>query len=304
MDRFEAMSILVAAVEAGSLTGAGRRLNMPLPSVSRKLAELEDHLGTRLLTRTTRKLTLTDAGNDYFQSCKRILEEVGDAERKAAGEQSAPKGELVVTTPIVFGRLHVLPVVSAFLALYPDINVRMLLSDRNVHLLEDDIDLAVRIGALPDSTMVARRVGSVRRVVCGSPGCFERHGVPASPADLERLPCVTFDMMGSPNPWPFGKGGNAREQVAEIRPRLCVNTAEAALDAAIAGVGVTRVLSYQAARAVNEGLLQVVLQAFEPAPLPVHILYQGRGELPFKMRSFLDFAAPRLRERLEEVAVG
>lgn len=303
MDRFEAMSILVAVVEAGSLTGAGRRLNMPLPTVSRKLAELEDYLGTRLLTRTTRKLTLTDAGNDYFQSCKRILEEVGDAERKAAGEQCAPKGELVVTAPIVFGRLHVLPIVSAFLSIYPDINVRLLLSDRNVHLLEDDIDLAVRIGALPDSSMVAKRVGSVRRVACGSPACFEQHGIPASPADLERLPCVTFDMTASPNAWTFGKGRNAREAAVEIRPRLCVNTAEAALDAAIAGVGVTRVLSYQAARAVKEGLLQVVLQDFEPAPLPVHIVFQGRGELPFKMRSFLDFAAPRLRERLEEVAL-
>ncbi|NRP70833.1 HTH-type transcriptional regulator PgrR [Ensifer psoraleae] len=304
MDRFEAMSILVAAVEAGSLTGAGRRLNMPLPTVSRKLAELEDHLGTRLLTRTTRKLTLTDAGNDYFHSCKRILEEVGDAERKAAGEQSAPKGELVVTAPIVFGRLHVLPIVSAFLSIYPDINVRMLLSDRNVHLLEDDIDLAVRIGPLPDSSMVAKRVGSVRRVVCGSPGCFERHGIPASPADLKRLPCVTFDMMALPNAWAFGKSPNARELSVEIRPRLCVNTAEAAVDAAIAGIGVTRVLSYQAARAVKEGLLQVVLQDFEPSPLPVYILHQGQGELPFKMRRFLDFAAPRLRERLEEAALS
>jgi DNA-binding transcriptional LysR family regulator len=300
----EAMSIFVAAVETGSLTGAGRRLNMPLPTVSRKLAELEDHLGTRLLTRTTRKLTLTDAGNDYFQSCKRILEEVSDAERKAASEQSAPKGELVLTAPIVFGRLHVLPVVSAFLSIYPDINIRMLLSDRNAHLLENDIDLAVRIGALPDSSIIAKRVGSVRHVVCGSPAYFERHGVPASPSDLERLPCITFDMMASPSSWTFRKSAKARELSVEVRARLCVNTAEAALDAAMVGVGVTRVLSYQAARAVKEGLLQVVLQAFEPAPLPVYILHQGQGALPFKMRSFLDFAAPRLRDRLEDIALS
>ena len=169
MDRFEAMNILVSVVETGSFTAAGKRLGVPLPTVSRKLAELEQHLGTRLLARSTRRLDLTDAGSDYVASCKRILEEINDAERKASGEYVTPKGDLVLTAPVVFGRLHVVPIVAAFLASYHDIDVRLVQSDRNVQLLEDHIDLAVRIGALPDSSMIAVQVGSVRRVVCASP---------------------------------------------------------------------------------------------------------------------------------------
>ncbi|MEQ1953431.1 LysR family transcriptional regulator [Mesorhizobium sp. CN2-181] len=303
MDRFEGMSIFVATVETGSLTAASRRLNVPLPSVSRKLAELESHLGTRLLARSTRNLTLTDAGADYFQSCKRILDEVANAERMAAGEQSVPKGELVLTAPIVFGRLHVLPVVNDFLCRYPDIRIRMSLSDRNAHLLEDNIDVAVRIGALTDHSMMATRLGEVRTVVCGSPAYFEQHGVPNSPGDLVGRPCVSFYAWGPATSWTFGQGTKRRERAVEVRPRLSVNTAEAALDAAMAGVGITRVLSYQAARAVREGLLHVVLEAFEPEPRPVFLLYQGQGTLPLKMRTFLDFAAPRLRSRIKEASL-
>ena len=174
MDRLEAMSILVAVVETGSLSAAGRRLGVPLPTVSRKLSELEAHLNARLLIRSTRKLALTDAGAEYLEACRRILEQVGDAERAASGEFSVPRGELVVTAPIVFGRLHVLPVVNAFLARFPEIDVRLVLSDRNLHLIDDHIDVAVRIGALADSNMVATRVGSVRSVVCGSPRVLRR----------------------------------------------------------------------------------------------------------------------------------
>lgn len=302
MDRFEAMSILVAAVETGSLTAASRKLNIPLPTVSRKLAELEAHLGTRLLARTTRHLALTDAGSAYFQSCKRILDEVGDAERTAAGEQSAPRGDLVVTAPVVFGRLHVLPVVNDFLSLYPEINVRLVLSDRNIDLLENQVDLAVRISRLPDSSMVATKVGEVRHVVCGSPAFFGKYGLPASPNDLAGKPGVSFDALG-PMTWAFTRSGKGRKQTVEVRTRLSVNTAEAALDAAVAGVGVTRVLSYQAAGPVREGLLQVVLADFEPPALPVYLLHQMQGTLPFKMRSFIDFAAPRLRRRLDEISL-
>ncbi|CFW97301.1 Transcriptional regulator, LysR family [Candidatus Filomicrobium marinum] len=303
MDRFEAMSIFVTTVETGSLTGTGRRLNMPLPTVSRKLAELEDHLGVRLLTRTTRKLTLTDSGTDYYQSCKQILDEVNDAERKASGEQTAPRGELVLTAPIVFGRLHVLPVVNAFLATYPDINIRMWLSDRNVHLLENDIDLAVRIGTLADSSMIAKRVGAVRYVVCGSPAYFETYGRPRTPADLTDIPCVTFDTLRASDAWTFGGRAKGRQRSIRVQSRLSVNTAEAALDAAIAGVGVTRVLSYQAEHAVKEGKLRVALAAFESEPLPVYLLHQGQGALPVKMRSFLDFAGRQLRHRLEKISL-
>jgi DNA-binding transcriptional LysR family regulator len=291
------MSILVAVAEAGSLTAAGRRLNVSLPTVSRKLAELETHLGARLLARSTRRLSLTEAGEAYVAACRRILDQIGDAERAAAGEYSTPRGDLIIAAPIVFGRLYVLPVANAFLSNYPDINIRLVLSDRNAHLLDDNIDLAVRIGPLPDSAMVATRVGIVRRVVCGSPNYFAAHGIPNDPADLSALPCVNFDGLGSGTSWTFA----GQQTVVTVRPRLSVNTAEAAIDAAIAGVGVTRVLSYQVATAVAEGQLQLVLEAFEPAPLPVSLVHAPQGLLPLKMRKFLDFAALQLRQRLSSI---
>lgn len=297
MDRFEAMSILVAAAETGSLTAASRKLNVPLPTISRRIAELEAHLGTRLLARTTRRLALTDAGSAYFEACKRILDEVGDAERTAAGEQSAPKGDLVITAPLVFGRLHILPVITDFLALYPDINIRLTLSDRNVDLMQDEIDLALRIGRLPDSAMVATKVGELRRVVCGSPAFFAQHGIPATPQDLIGKPAVNLDVL-RPMPWTFAMVPNGRQRDIAVLSRLAVNTAEAALDAAIAGVGITRVLSYQAANAVGRGLLQIVLDDFEPPPIPVFLLHSIQGIPPVKLRTFLDFAAPRLRRRI------
>jgi DNA-binding transcriptional LysR family regulator len=298
MDRLEAMTILVAVVDKGGFTAAARALGQPLPTVSRKLAELESHLGTRLLNRSTRRVALTDAGHDYLSACKRILEEIGDAERKVAGEYVAPKGELVISAPIVFGRLHVVPVVSEFLAKYPDIDIRTLLSDRNAHLLDDDIDLAVRIGRLHDSSMITTQVGVVRQITCGSPSYFAANGVPKSPRELQKLSFVTFEALNSGTSWSFeGKKGEV-----SIRSRLSVNTAEAAIDAAIAGVGVTRVLSYQAAQAIADGKLQVVLSSFEPAPVPVSIIYPNQNMLPLKTRSFIDFAAPRLRARLSHLA--
>lgn len=301
MDRLEAMTILLAVVETGSFTAAGRHLAIPLPTVSRKLGELESHLGTRLLNRSTRRLALTETGMAYVAACKRILQEVGDAERKAAGEYVAPKGELFITAPVVFGRLHVVPVVGEFLRTYPDIDVRMVLSDRNAHLLDEHIDVAVRIGALPDSAMIALQVGAVGQVICGSPGYFAEHGIPVTPLDLAKLSCVTFDVLSSTVSWSFAAAGQGEgEHVVPIRSRLSVNTAEAALDAAIAGVGVTRVLSYQAAQPVEEGKLDVVLRAFEPAPIPVSLIHANQGPLPLKLRTFLDFAAPRLRSRLPQ----
>jgi DNA-binding transcriptional LysR family regulator len=292
------MSILVAVAEAGSFSAAGRKLGAPLPTVSRKVAELEAHLRTRLLVRSTRKLTLTDAGASYLAACRQILDQVGEAERIATGEYSAPRGDLMVTAPIVFGRLHVLPVVNEFLASFPDINVRMMLSDRNMHLIDDHIDMAVRIGALPDSSMIATRVGSVRRVVCGSPGYLAEHGTPRRPADLADHACISFDVLASRAAWIFASPGRRREQSVSIRPRLTVNTAEAAVDAAVAGVGMTRVLSYQAARAVADGELRIVLEELEPEPMPVSLIHAEQGLLPLKMRSFLEFAVPRLRKSL------
>ena len=301
MDRLEAMSILVAVAETGTLSAASRKLGVPLPTISRKVSELEAHLATRLLIRSTRKLTLTDSGTAYVKACKRILEQVGDAERVASGEYSAPRGDLVVTAPIVFGRLHLLPVIDEFLADFTEIDVRLVLSDRNVHLIDDHIDLAARIGTLPDSSLVATRVGAVRRVVCGSPDYFARNGIPKAPADLSGLACVTHDGSTTATSWTFTVPGTQAEKIVPIRARLSVNTAEAAIDAAIAGVGLTRLISYQVEDAIKEGRLQVVLEKFEPDSLPVNLVHAGQGLLPRKLRAFLDFAVPRLRKRLRYV---
>jgi DNA-binding transcriptional LysR family regulator len=298
MDRLESMSTLLAAVEAGSLSAASRRLGMPLATVSRKVSELEAHLGTRLLNRTSRRLMLTDAGRSYVAACKRILEEIGEAERAAAGEYVAARGDLTITAPIVFGRLHVLPVVIAFLAAYPDVDIRMALSDRVVNMQEDDIDLAVRIGELPDSSLVAIRVGAIREVVCGSPAYFASRGTPKSPSELRAHDCISFEGMTSPGSWRFAVG-KSTVSVA-IRSRLVVNTAEAAIDAAAAGVGVARVLSYQVAGARRAGTLMLVLRKFERPPVPVSLLHAGQGLLPLKLRAFLDFAAPLLKARLAQ----
>ncbi|RWD56435.1 MAG: LysR family transcriptional regulator [Mesorhizobium sp.] len=298
MDRLDAMSLFVATVEAGSLSAAARRAGVPLATVSRKLSVLETHLKTRLLNRSARRLTLTDAGQSYLAACRRILEEVSEAERAAAGEYSSPTGELVITAPVVFGRLHVLPVVTAFLAAYPDVDIRLTLSDRITQLVEEHIDLAVRIGELPDSAMVAMRVGSIRRVVCAGPAYLAERGTPLELRDLAGHDCVTFEGLAAPATWSFVSGN--RETAVPVRSRLQVNTAEAAIDAAIAGLGLTKVLSYQVDAAVRAGALRVVLEPFEPPPWPVNLVHTGQGLLPVKLRAFLDFAAPRLKERLAQ----
>jgi DNA-binding transcriptional LysR family regulator len=298
MDRLEAMSLLIAVAEAGSLTAAGRKLGVPLPTVSRKISELEAHLMTRLLTRSTRRLSLTEAGAAYVAAAKRILDEVNEAERAASGEHAAPRGEIVITAPLAFGRLHVLPVIAEFLARWPEIDVRLVLADRNLHLIDDHVDIAVRIGALADSTLVSTRVGAVRRVVCGSPAYFAAHGAPQRPEDLAALSAVTFDQLSSSEHWSFRDPKSKRETRVVMRSRLSVNTAEAAIDGAAAGLGVTRVLSYQAAQPVLGGKIQIVLADYEPAPSPVSLIHAGQGLMPLKVRMLLDFAAPRLRARL------
>ena len=298
MDRLEAMSILLAVVDAGSLSAAARRLGTPLPTVSRKVAELEAHLHTRLLHRTTRQLSLTEAGAAYVAACRRILDDVGEAERIATGEYAAPKGELAVTAPIVFGRLHIVPVVAEFLAQYPEIRIKLLLTDRVVHLMEEQIDVALRIGELPDSTLMASRVGTVRTVVCGSPAYLARRGVPATPEELAAHDCIGFEVLESRRAWVFGDGRSATS--VPVISRLEVNTAEAAIAAATLGVGLVRVLSYQVADAVGNGALDVVLRDYESAPLPVSLVHKGQTPLPRKLRAFLDFAAPRLRARIAQ----
>ena len=304
MDRLEAMSMLLAVTEQGSLSAAGRLLRVPLATLSRKISDLEALLGTRLLLRTTRKLSLTDAGVAYVAAARRILEQVEEAERAAAGEFTEPKGELAITAPLLFGRLHVLPLVAEFLATYPAITVRLLLLDRNVDLIDDHVDMAVRIGKRPDSTMVATQVGAIRTVTCATPALLAAHGMPQVPADLLRYPCVTVDTpMPSPS-WRFRLPDSGAALDVAIVPRLTVTTAEATADAGVRGVGVVRLLQYQVAEAVRAGALQVILAPFEPDAAPVHLVHAARGQMPLKMRRFLDFAASRLRAELTAIGAG
>lgn len=296
MDRLDAMRVFIAAVDEGSLSAAGRRLAMPLATVSRKLTELEAHLGTRLLTRSTRALALTEAGRDYLAACREILGRVDDAERHASGAYASARGELVVAAPLVFGRLHMAPLAAEFIERHPEASVRLLLSDRNAHLVEDRIDVALRIGALPDSGLVASRLGTITRVVCASPGYLQRFGTPVSPDDLRRHRCVSFDGLSPSSTWSFpAEQGPVR---VAVHSRLTVNTADAAIAAVLAGAGVTRVLSYQVADAFRSGTLVRLLTGHEPVGAPVHTVHVGRGRLPMKTRAFLDFVTPRLRSLL------
>jgi DNA-binding transcriptional LysR family regulator len=296
MDRLDAMSVFVAVVEAGSLSAAGRRLGVPLATISRKLSDLEAHLKTQLITRSTRQMTLTGAGHDYLAACRQILEQIDEAERTASGAYANARGHLVIAAPIVFGRLHVVPVVATFLEAYPEVNVRLLLGDRNVNLLEEHVDIAVRIGMLPDSSLVATQLGSIRRVVCASPAYLARFGVPSAPRDLVAHRCVTFEGLTSAAAWVFdGPKGPLR---IPVHSRMAVTTADAAIEAAVAGVGLTRVLSYQLADALQTGSLVRVLVDHEPPAVPVSLVYAGQGRLPMKGRAFIDHAASRLRERV------
>ncbi|MEO6298767.1 MAG: LysR family transcriptional regulator [Paracoccaceae bacterium] len=297
MDRFDAMSVLMAVTEAGSLSGGGRALGVPLSTISRKITDLERHLGARLLLRSSRKITLTEAGQAYAAAARRILAEVIAAERAAAGEYSAARGDLVITAPVVFGRMHMLPVVLDFLCAYPEIDIRLVLSDRVAHLMDDHFDLALRIGTLPDSGLMAKRLGEVHRITCASPGYLTEHGQPLQPADLAGHACITFTAFGEADRWRYVKAG--AEHAVAVHARLMVNTAEVALDAAMAGFGVTRVLSYQAQTALVTGKLIEILKDFASGPVPISLVYDGQGMMPLKLRAFLDFAALRIRAILK-----
>jgi DNA-binding transcriptional LysR family regulator len=302
MDRLEAMQMLVTVTEQGSFSGAARALNVPLATLSRKVSDLESLLGTRLLIRTTRKLTLTDAGIAYVAAARRILEQVDEAEREASGEFTQPKGELVLTAPIMFGRLHVLPIVAEFLSEFPEISVRLHLGDRNVDLIDDHVDMAVRFGRLPDSTMVATGIGDMRTVTCANRAILERYGIPERPEALLNYPCVKADIPLPSPAWQYVDPGSDKTFEIPVVPRLSVTTTEAAAQAAIQGVGITRLLHYQVAAPVDRGELQIVLETYEPEPVPVHLIHASRVRMPLKMRRFLDFAVPRLRETLGRIS--
>jgi DNA-binding transcriptional LysR family regulator len=298
-DRLEAMAMLVSSVEEGSLSAAARKLRIPVATLTRNVNDLEASLRTKLLVRSTRKLTLTDAGVDYVASARQILEQVEEQERRASGEFTAPRGELVVTTPVQVTRLRVLPVIDQFLALYPEIRIRLLQSDRNVDLIDAHADVAVRVGRMRDSSLVAARVGSLRVVVVASPALLKKHGKPGTPEELRGYPCVVFE---SPNlsPWRFRSPDTRQISTRSEVPRLLVSSPDAAVDAAIDGIGVTLVLEHDVAAAVKAGKLKYILQEFEVDPLPVHLVHFSRNTMPIKLRRFIDFAVPKLRETLAE----
>lgn len=300
MDRFEAMRTLVAAIDGGSLSAASRTLNIPLPTVSRRVSDLEALLGAHLVVRTSRKLLLTEAGSAYVISARRVLEELAEAERTASGEYRAPRGELLVTAPILFGQLNVAPIVHGFLSAYPEVTVRLVLSDSVVDLVENHVDVAVRIGRLPDSALMARRAGEIRWVVCAGPGYLEERGAPADPASLPEHDCIAFEGLQRYREWPF-VDANGEPQRVTINPRLSVNTAEGVTGGAGAGLGIARVLSYQAANGVREGKLVPILTEFGPPPMPVYLVHAAHQQQPLKLRAFLDYVAPRLQQRLREI---
>jgi len=301
LDRLEAMSVLLAAAESGSLSKASRNLRLPLATVSRKVAELEAHLNATLLIRSAKGLELTPAGRSYVTAAKAILEQVTEAERAAAGEYTEPKGDLVVTAPIMFGRIHVLPVVTRFLAAYPDVSVGLVMTDRVAHFLEDQVDVALRIGPLPDSSLIATRLGTVRHVICASPDYLAANGTPSTPDDLAQHSVISFQSVSALSSWVLESEG--AEITTSFRSRLSVNTIDAAIDAGLSGAGLVRAVSYQVVDDVRAGRLKIVLESFEPAPRPVHLVYDAQSRLPLKLRAFVDFVVPRMRERLIDAAL-
>ena len=296
MDRLEAMSIMLEVVEAGSLTAAARRLNTPVATASRKISDLEAHLSSKLFDRSTHKLALTDAGSSYVAASKRILADLTEAERAAAGEYTAPTGELIVTGPINLGRQALIPILAEFLRIYPKINVHLVLTDRLVSLPEDHVDVALRVGVQPDSRLIALRVGSVRRVTCASPAYLSARGTPSTPDDLAGHDCISYEGVLAGNAWRFVR--DKTDVTVWVQPRLFVSHVEAACDASRAGIGIARVFHHHVAASIEAGTLVTVLDEFEPAPLPVNLLYTAGRFLPIKVRAFLDFAAPRLKAQL------
>ncbi len=297
MDRIEAMATLLAVIRAGSLSAASRELRTPVATVSRHISELEAHLGTRLLTRTTRNVTPTDAGAAYAAACRDILERVEEAKRAASGEYRAPRGELTVAASTVVGRRYLAPIGTDFLGAYPDIVLNLRFGDRPLNMLQEHVDVAIRLGPLADSALIARRIGEVRKVLAASPDYLGRRGTPQEPAELARHECLDFAGFRRITSW------DTAGEPAPARPRLSIDTAEPLVDAAIAGAGIVGLFSFHLAPAIRAGQLVPLLRQFEPPPLPVHIVYVGGGPLPLKVRAFLDFAAPRLKAALEADAL-
>ena len=293
MDRFQEMTVFQAVADEGGFAAAARRLNMSAASVTRAVAGLEARIGALLLVRSTRNLRLTDVGERYLHDCRRILSELVEADDSAAGGHTRPHGMLAVTAPVLFGELYVTPLIADYLALFPDVMVQALLLDRVVSMQEEGIDVGIRIGELPDSSLHAVRVGQVRRVVCAAPSLIALQGEPQHPSALAHCPIIMAANVTHTFDWRFEDAGAALS--VRVRPRLSVNTNQAAIAAAAHGLGFTRVLSYQIAAQLQNGSLQLLLERFEPAPLPVHVVYREGPRASAKVRSFVDFCVARLR---------
>jgi DNA-binding transcriptional LysR family regulator len=300
MDRFEAMSLFLAVIDAGSISDAARNLRIPVATVSRRISDLEKRLQTQLFTRSSRRISMTDAGHAFARASRRIVHDLSEAEQEAAGEHLVLKGRLVLTAPIALGRLHLLPVVADFLNAHPDVDARLELSDRRSNLIENRIDIAIRVGSLHDSGLIAKKIGTVRRVVCASPSYLKRRDIPEHPRDLIAHDCITFENTISANEWDFNVGSS--EEGFQVHSRLVANTAEAAVDAAICGVGLARAMDYQIDAPRRAGALSLVLERFAPPAKPVHLMiYKGGQRLPIKTRAFLDFATPRLKRSFRDL---
>jgi DNA-binding transcriptional LysR family regulator len=296
MDRIEAMRVFVAAVDEGSLAGAGRRLGRSAAAVSRAVAFLEQHVGTELLHRTTRSIKLSEAGERYVFACRRVLNDLEEADMSAAGERTAPRGTLTLTAPPISGEEILRPIIDAYLDAFPAVSVNLILLDRYANLVDEGIDIALRVAELPDSSMVAVRVGGdVKRVVVASPRYLAAHPRVDEPADLAKHRIVTTTHFGH-DTWVFPPlAGSSIARSVHFKPRLVVNSVRAALAAAVDGHGITRLYTYHVAERVQDGSLKVILSDAEPLALPVHLVMpQGRMSAP-KVRAFVDFAAPRLR---------
>ena len=297
MDKLHAMGTFATICDRGSLTAAAESLNTSLPTVVRTLAALEKELGVRLLNRTTRRIALTEEGRYYLERCRRVLADIDDAELGLSAQQKDPSGTLSVTASVMFGRMHLAPAVTAFLEQFPSTRVEMLLLDRVVGLVEEGIDVGIRIGALSDSSLVAIPVGHVRRVVCGSPALLKRAGKPTHPRDLEKLDCIGFTGLASGPLWHFHDKG--RPITVSAKSVLTCNQAYASMDACAAGLGFGVFLSYMIRPLERDGKLKIVLKNFEPPPLPVHIIYPHARLLSTRVRVFLDWLKKRLPPALE-----
>ena len=294
MDRFQEMQVFIAVAQEQGFAAAARRLSLSAPSVTRAVAALEKRIGAQLLVRTTRNVHLTEPGNRYLEDCRRILASMEEAEASAADIHARPSGQLTMTAPVLFGELYVTPVMVRYLAQYPAVDINALLLDRVVPMVEDGIDVAVRIGELPDSGYHAVRVGQVRRVVCASPAYLDKQGRPQHPDELRQAQIVMAASASQVRSWQFLEGDKPLS--IRLEPRLAMTANRAAIHAACLGLGLTRVLSYQVADKLAAGELEIVLEEFEFPPLPIHVVYQGGRTVSVRVRSFVDFMVAALRE--------